>query len=103
MERRHQAFGDLFLGYFLGRPAVMVSGAQGLQEMMTHPQITALGELNELARPLLGANSLTLLSEPEHQTRRKLLMPPFHGERLWSYGQWIREITEAEMARWTPG
>lgn len=103
MERHHQAFGDLFLGYFLGRPAIMVSGAQGMQEMMTHPQIAAPGELNELARPLLGSNSLTLLSEPEHQARRKLLMPPFHGERLWSYGQLIREITQGEMTRWTPG
>ncbi|MFN5514332.1 MAG: cytochrome P450, partial [Cyanobacteriota bacterium] len=100
---QHQTFGNIFLGYFLGRPAVMVSGAEGVQQMLTHPQITAPGELNELARPLLGANSLTLLSEPEHQARRKLLTPPFHGERLWSYGQWIREITQTEIARWTPG
>jgi cytochrome P450 len=56
-----------------------------------------------VARPLLGSNSLILLSDPEHQQRRKLLMPPFHGDRLFSYGQIIQEITEQVMATWQAG
>ncbi len=103
MERNSREFGDIFRGYFTGKPSVMVSSPQGLQEILTGSAFTAPGNLNELARPLLGANSLILLSDPEHQQRRKLIMPTFHGDRLFSYGQIIREITQQVMASWQTG
>ncbi len=94
MERNSKEFGAVFLGYFSGQPCVMVSSPEGLQEILTNSAFTAPGKLNELARPLLGSNSLILLSDPEHKNRRKLLMPTFHGDRLFSYGKIIQEITE---------
>ena len=35
--------------------------------------------------------------------QRKLLLPPFHGERIGRYGELIREITMREMERWPVG
>jgi cytochrome P450 len=32
--------------------------------------------------------------------QRKLVLPSFHGERMQRYGDLMREITEAEIARW---
>jgi cytochrome P450 len=103
MDRNGKEFGAIFRGYFMGKPCVMVSSPQGLQEILTGSAFNAPGTLNEVARPLLGSNSLILLSDPEHQQRRKLLMPPFHGDRLFSYGQIIQEITEQVMATWQAG
>jgi cytochrome P450 family 110 len=38
-----------------------------------------------------------------HQSQRKMLMPPFHGERMRAYGRLICEITEQTMRQWTMG
>jgi cytochrome P450 family 110 len=52
----------------------------------------APGELNAQLEPLLGAESLIGLSDNHHRRARRLLLPPFHGERMRSYGQLIAEI-----------
>jgi cytochrome P450 len=52
---------------------------------------------------LLGANSLVLLDGPKHQRHRKLLMPPFHGDRLKTYGDLILDITEKVTDDWREG
>jgi cytochrome P450 family 135 len=33
---------------------------------------------------------------------RRLMLPPFHGERMQRYGELIREIAIAELERWVP-
>ena len=43
MERNSQAFGDVFKSYFTGKPCVMVSSPQGLQEILTTSAFTAPG------------------------------------------------------------
>ena len=43
------------------------------------------------------------LDEAEHLRQRKLLLPPFHGERVSSYGELIREITERDVESWPIG
>jgi cytochrome P450 len=103
MDRNAKAFGPIFESYASGKRAVMVGGAQALQTILASPEFTAPGDLNEIARPLLGSNSLILLNEPAHQQRRKLVMPPFHGDRLGSYGETIREITQQTLKAWGLG
>lgn len=49
---------------------------------------------------LLGQNSLVLLDGAAHQRQRKLLMPPFHGEKLKTYGNLIVDITEKVTTPW---
>ena len=44
-----------------------------------------------------------MLSGELHQRQRQLLMPPFHGERMRSYGQIICNVTEQVMTQWTRG
>ncbi|WP_309892557.1 cytochrome P450 [Archangium sp.] len=43
--------------------------------------------------PVVGENSLLLMSGQRHKRERKLLMPPFHGERMRAYGQLMRDLT----------
>jgi cytochrome P450 len=35
--------------------------------------------------------------------QRKLLLPPFHGERMQRYGELMREVTEREITTWPSG
>ena len=44
---------------------------------------------------LLGKFSLLTLDEDDHMRQRKLLLPPFHGERVRRYGELIEEIADA--------
>ena len=42
-----------------------------------------------------GPNSVLTLDDAPHMRQRKLLLPPFHGERIQRYGELIREVTDA--------
>jgi cytochrome P450 len=52
---------------------------------------------------LLGDNSLLLIDGERHRRHRKLLMPPFHGDRMRAYGDTICTLSEQVMAGWQPG
>jgi cytochrome P450 len=43
---------------------------------------------------------LLVLDGARHRRGRKLLMPPFHGERMHLYGRLVREITDRAVERW---
>jgi cytochrome P450 len=50
--------------------------------------------------PVMGARSVLLLEGAEHLARRKLMLPPFHGERMRAFGPLVEEIVEAEIDSW---
>ena len=100
MERNAAEFGGMFTMRWAGlKTIVMVSDPEAMQTTLTNPALIAPGESNEIARPLVGDRSVILMSGEEHQRRRKLLMPPFHGDRLVSYGQIITKITDQVFAQ----
>ena len=83
---------------------VMLSNPQHVKQVFTgDPRVFHAGEGNRVLLPILGANSLLLLDEREHIEQRKLLLPPFHGERMQRYGGLMREIAAAEIERWPRG
>jgi hypothetical protein len=57
----------------------------------------APGSLNVILELITGTQSVFGLSGERHRRARQLLMPPFHGERMRSYGSLIRNITEQVM------
>jgi cytochrome P450 len=81
-------------------PAVVFSDPQALQIILSSDDsedFNASGELNVIFEPLLGAQSVIGLSDDRHRRMRKLMMPPFHGERMRSYEQLITNITDEAM------
>ena len=56
-----------------------------------------------MLEPALGPNSVLTLDDAPHMRQRKLLLPPFHGERIARYGELIREVTRREMESWPVG
>ncbi|MBD2164733.1 cytochrome P450 [Calothrix membranacea FACHB-236] len=96
LDRAGQQYPDLFTGDVVGfgGTTVFVSHPQGIQEIFTNPhkKYAAPGELNRTLQPILGDHSLFMLGGDRHKRQRKLMMPPFHGERMRSYGDLIANI-----------
>jgi cytochrome P450 family 110 len=88
----------------LGSKPVFINNPQVIQQILTNDtkEFTAPGNVNKILIPLTGESSLFVLEKNEHQSQRKLLMPPFHGERMRSYGKLICDITEKVMEKLTP-
>jgi cytochrome P450 len=80
---------------------VMLSDPAAVKQVFTaDPRRLHAGEANVVLRPLLGPSSVLLLDEGPHMRQRKLLLPPFHGERMKAYGELITSVAEREVASW---
>lgn len=105
LETSQQRYGDPFtlrLGSFA--PLVFFSNPQAIQEIFTaQPDQFDTGRANGILQPLVGDQSLLLLDGDRHQRQRRLLAPPFHGDRMKSYGQLICDITSLVISQWTIG
>ena len=106
METCAQRYGDIFtlrIGPVF-TPQVFISNPQAIQEVFsTDPKQLDSGEEAGIKSPLLGRQSMLAIAGERHRRRRKLLMPPFHGERMRAYGQLVRDITEQVTSGWTIG
>ena len=102
LEDCAQKYGDTFNLNLLGFPPfTIVSDPQANQEIFSvdAKQFDA-GRGNGLGRVLLGDNSLILMDGDRHRRERKLLMPPFHGEKVKSYAQTICQIAARSASQW---
>ncbi|AUB40523.1 Cytochrome P450 [Nostoc flagelliforme CCNUN1] len=106
MEACAKRYGDIFtlrIGPVF-TPQVFISNPQAIQQIFTtDPKQLDSGEPAGIKSPLLGRQSLLALEGKPHQRQRKLLTPPFHGERMLAYGQLTREITEQVISQWQVG
>ncbi len=59
--------------------------------------------MNDVVRPLIGDRSVLQLAPQEHLVRRRLLLPPLHGESIREYADLVEELTDDEVARWSVG
>ena len=102
LEHCRRKYGDTFTLRLSGfPPAVLFSNPNEVREIFTgDPEILLGGAGNQNLKPLLGDHSVLLLDGPRHLRQRKLLLPPFHGERMRSYAGTIRQITRAAIRRW---
>lgn len=97
LETCAKRYGDIFtvkIGPSFS-PVVIISNPQALEEIFnTYAKQLESGEAAGIKLPTVGQQSLLALSGEKHQRQRKLLTPPFHGERMRAYGQLIDEITK---------
>lgn len=84
----------------------LVSHPEAVKFLLSNDSGTVLsapGELNALGESFFGKHSILMQSGQAHKQRRKLMMPPFHGERMKAYGELICQITQEVMADWRDG
>ena len=105
LEGCHRRYGDCFVvdTYLFGREIEIVHPDLIRQVFTGDPDVMRAGEANDLLRPLVGSRSVLLLDGAEHVRQRKLLMPPFHGERVAAWVRTMQEATEAVVATWESG
>jgi len=102
--RWHERYGDIFMLHSTGfaPPLVVVADpAEAKRIFAGNPATLRAGDANSgPLQKLVGERSLLLLDEERHLHRRKLMLGPFHGERMRVYGDLMSEIADAEIDRW---
>jgi cytochrome P450 family 135 len=98
-------YGDIFrLKVAYEGTWVMLADPDAVKQVFTgDPRVFHAGEGNQILASVLGHNSILVLDEKPHMSQRRLLLPPFHGERMQGYAEAMSEIAAAEIGSWPAG
>jgi cytochrome P450 len=104
LERLRRRYGRMFSINILGLGHMVVLSDPELikHTFMAPPDVLHAGSRSPLRR-ILGDNSLLGIDEDHHMEQRKLLLPPFKGQRMKAYEPLIEEIATAEIDTWPVG
>ena len=105
MDECAATFGDVFTFRLpASPPIVMFSHPDAIKTIFTgDEQDLRAGEANFRLAPILGHQSLLLLDGAEHLRERRLLQPPFHGDRMLTYAPVMRDIAAEAVRSWPLG
>jgi cytochrome P450 family 110 len=94
-----QRYGDIFNAPVIGdRDVVLfISNPQALQRIFANDTKQFIAPPNQLLQPIVGDYSIFSLVGSRHRRERRLLIPPFHGERMQAYGRSICELVDKAM------
>jgi cytochrome P450 len=86
-------------------PTVGFTNPQAIKEIFAEdPDVLRSGEaLSNYLGPIVGWNSLLVLDGERWRRERRLMQPPFHGERMHNYATTISEITNDVVDKWPAG
>ena len=87
LEACRRRYGDVVtLGTLFDSRFVMVFDPELRKQLFRgSPEQLRAGEANAPLGPVLGERSVLLLDGAEHLRQRRLMLPPFHGERMRAY------------------
>jgi cytochrome P450 len=102
MERCQQRYGDVFtLRMPASEPMVFLADPDLVKAVWSRDRVNGLPSGRRITlQPVLGPRSVLLQEGAEHLRRRRLMLPPFHGDRMRRYGELMDEITRREIERW---
>ena len=105
MESCRRRFGDAFSVRFLGfrTPMVMLSHPDAIRALYSVREHGLPAGRTVALLPIVGPRSLLLLEGREHLVRRRLMLPPFHGERIRAYESIVRDAVARDVKRWPVG
>src|SRR4051812_19059674 len=100
LDGMYERYGPVFtVNLWPLEPMVVLADPEAVREVWSRDRINTLPRGRDvLLKPLLGPRSLLLQEGEEHLRRRKLMLPPFHGERMRGYVDVMRDATERDMA-----
>ena len=104
-ESCRRRYGDTFtLRILRSGEMVFISDPPSLKRLFAADRRNTIAPgRNVVLEPVLGRRSLLLLEGEDHLRRRKLMLPPFHGERMRAYEEVIGQTTERELESWPLG
>src|SRR5215210_4465215 len=105
LEDCRRRYGEAFSVSFVGfkSPMVLFSDPAAVKAVYSDQRNGLPPGRNVALEPMLGSRSVLLLEGREHLTRRRLMLPPFHGERMRAYEAIVRDAVAREVATWPAG
>ncbi len=105
MQECRERYGDSFSVRFVGfeRPMVMISDPAAIKALYMERSHGLPPGRNIVLEPIVGSRSLLILQGDDHLAHRKLMLPPFHGERMRSYAPIVEQIVDREIDSWPLG
>src|SRR5438093_927171 len=105
LESCRRRFGDVFSVRFLGfkTPLVMISDPEAIRALYTAREHGLPSGRTLALQPIVGSRSVLLLEGREHLARRRLMLPPFHGERMRAYESIVAEVVARDVETWPTG
>ena len=106
LQKCAETYGDAFTVRLIGAPPVVFfSDPAAIRQIFSgDPEHLRAGQANRVSlEHILGPNSILLLDGARHKRERRLLMPPFHGERMRLYGELMTGITDRSIDSWPVG
>jgi cytochrome P450 len=104
LEKCHRRYGDAFtLRIRHYGDWVILADPDDVKKVFTAGSAVGVDVANPLLGPLLGPRSVMLLEEPEHMTRRKLMLPSFHGQAVQADAEMMATVAREEIERWPVG
>jgi cytochrome P450 len=105
MERCQRRYGDIFTLRILHWGTwVFLCDPDDVKRVFTAKAANmGVDVANPLLGPILGPRSVMMLEEPEHMTRRKLMLPSFHGKSIETDGAMMADVARREVASWPVG
>jgi cytochrome P450 len=102
MDDSRARFGETFTLRFAGVGSlVFISDPPSLKRLFAADRENRLPPgRGLLLEPVMGPRSVLLLEGDEHLRRRRLMLPPFHGERMRAYEEVISRAAQREIASW---
>lgn len=104
LEKSAQTYGDPFMLEFpKDRPFIFISNPETIQEILSRDRANFdSGRGNYILIPIVGETSMLVTDGEDHNRQRKLVYPPFHGEKIRHYGKIIAETTQKVAQTWQP-
>lgn len=96
MEECHEKLGDAFSFHLPGLPPIAIFSEPDVVKHVfadTGEDLLA-GEFNKSLSAFLGDKSVLMADKAPHLRKRRLLLPPFHGERMVKYGEIMRSLAD---------
>ncbi len=105
LDRCRRRYGDIFSVKFIGfqTPMVMISDPEAISALYKSRENGLPPGRSFALESVMGSRSVLLLEGKEHLSRRKLMLPAFHGERMRAYESVISEVARAEIDKWPVG
>jgi cytochrome P450 len=103
LRRCAAAYGEAFTIRlaFDDAPLVLVWHPDAVRAVYTaSPSVARRGGSPGPLRPIAGPHSILLADGEDHLRIRRLMLPPFHGDRVAAYRAVVGEVTAEHLACW---
>jgi cytochrome P450 len=103
LERWADRYGDLFTIRIAGfGKFVFAAAPREVRQIFTaDPEHVKAGAANgRQIMPIVGPHSVLVLDGQAHHRHRRMMLPPFHGDRMTTYATTIRDVARRSVDGW---